>query len=273
MREQAISVFQRAIHGRVFASARPLIVGMLRRLHHHVFNCGTNANVNGEMWLVRQLPPAGTFLDIGFNRGMWTRAVLAQCPGAFVHGFDPCRDVQPLVQELGLPEDRFVFHPIALSNAPGRAIFHDYGDCDGSNSLVDRACYVGTDVVPDTYEVEVTTLNQWVKTIGNPFIDVLKIDAEGFDLHIMEGADGLLDDQRVDMIVFEYESGWFASKRTLFEADNYLSARGYTLYKLFPYFLAPYQYRVQHEGTMIGYFVALSDRMNRAGLPRQTLSL
>lgn len=273
LRDKARGLFHRGLFHETLAPLHRTSLRMIRRAHAHLLNCSTDSRANGEEWLIRQLPESGVFLDVGFNRGKWTQSVLEQRPDVFVHGFDPCRDAGDLAHRLGLKPDRFAFHGVALSNEIGKATFHDYGDMNESNSLVSRSHDLASGAAPETYEVDVVTLDQWIETVGNPFIEVLKLDAEGFDLHILEGARELLDRQQIGLIVFEYASGWFASKRTLFEASEYLAERGYALYRLFPFFLAPYRYRVQHEGSLIGYYVALSQEVDRGPIPRRHVTL
>ncbi len=259
LRDQTRSLFQSILYSPAVSTARPQIVHMVRRMHNHVFNCSTCPTSNGEDWLLSQMPDTGTFLDVGFNKGSWSRGVLAQHPGAFVHAFDPCLDVLEVVEKLNL--DRFSFNPIALASKPGVATFHDYGDLHEMNSLADRVSDLGASVKPATYDVTVATLDDWAKENDVSFVDVLKLDAEGFDLDIMEGASELFAERRVDLVVFEFASGWIATRRTLFEANQFLTGLGYSVYRLFPRFLVPYEYSVHHEGAgLVGYFVALSPR-------------
>lgn len=271
-RNKARLLFHRSLFHPAMRAMHGMALSAVRRVHAHLLNCSTSAIANGEEWLIRQLPNRGRFLDVGFNRGSWTHSVLELYPEVFIDAFDPCRESGDLASELNVSDRRFSFHNIALSNEIGTATFYDYGSMNESNSLVSRSADLGSNAVAEKYEVEVTTLDRWRETMGNPFIDVLKVDAEGFDLHVLEGARVSLDAQQVDLIVFEYASGWFASKRTLYEATQYLSDRGYVLYRLFPFFLAPYEYRVQHEGQLTGYFVALSRRRNETEIPRRQVS-
>ena len=62
-------------------------------------------------------------------------------------------------------------------------------------------------------------------------------------------------------------------QKRFFEANGYLTEMGYALHRLFPHFLVPYRHRVEHEGTLRGYFVALSEKLNRSGIPRRDLVL
>lgn len=273
-RDKLRDLFHRCLFHPRTRRLHQLSVRAVQRAHGHLLNCSTSSRANGEEWLIGQLPGSGLFLDVGFNRGSWTKAVLKRHEGVFVDAFDPCREAADCAREMHLPERRFAFHELALSNQSGSATFYDYGNMNESNSLVARSADLGARAKAEQYEVQVMTLDQWRETAGNPFIDCLKVDAEGFDLHVLEGAKKSLDAQQIDLIVFEYASGWFASKRTLYEATRYLADRGYILYRLFPFFLAPYQYRIQHEGQLIGYFVALSRRCGQASaIPRRSINL
>jgi len=269
LRDNLRLLFHRVLFHPMMRPIHGLALRAVRRIQAHLLNCSTSARANGEEWLIGQLPDEGRFLDVGFNRGSWTQLVLERGSEIFVDAFDPCRESVDCARQMDFSDRHFAFHNIALSNEIGTATFFDYGNMNESNSLVPRSADLGSNAEAEEYEVEVTTLDQWRDTMGNPFIDVLKVDAEGFDLHVLEGARESLDAQQIDLIVFEYASGWFASKRSLYEATRYLADRGYVLYRLFPFFLAPYEYRIQHEGQLTGYFVALSRRRNETNIPRR----
>ncbi len=271
-RDRVRQAFQRVLFGALGTSVRPTLTRALRRIHNHLYNCSTDPQSNGESWLVQQLPKSGVFFDVGFNRGSWTREVLDACPGAVIHGFDPNREVPATLDALALPAQRFTFHPLALSNAPGSATFYDYGDLHEMSSL-HRTDHELLQHEPSTYDVEVSTVDRVADALKIQTIDVLKVDAEGFDLHIIEGARSMFEQQRIGLAVFEYGAGWFTSKRTLSEANDLFSEVGYTLYRLFPHFLAPYRYRVEHEGGLGGYFVALSRETDAKPIPKRDICL
>ncbi len=56
------------------------------------------------------------------------------------------------------------------------------------------------------------------------FVDLLKIDAEGFDFHVLRGSEDKLNNQKIDVIEFEYNS---PSGATLAGAYAFLQAKGY----------------------------------------------
>jgi len=60
-------------------------------------------------------------------------------------------------------------------------------------------------------------------------IDILKIDAEGFDLHVLKGAASTLRERRVGIVQFEYNAPWAAAGSTLAHAREFLNACGYQI--------------------------------------------
>ena len=115
-------------------------------------------------------------------------------------------------------------------------------------------------IKPKIYTVNVVTLDDWSRQRGIEHIDLLKVDAEGYDLNVLEGAINLLDGEKIDLIVFEYSTGWLSNSRFLREAVDFFSDKPYKLLKLFPSFLIPYSYHISHEGKMFSMFVAISER-------------
>jgi FkbM family methyltransferase len=155
---------------------------------------------------------------------------------------------------------------VALSNTVGRSPFYDYGSA--CNSLTSRD--LESLQLVRSYDVEVTTLDAWCECRGIDHIDFLKIDVEGYDLAVLEGACRLLSAQAIDAFSFEYASGWIASGRFLGEADRYVKDMGYGLFKLFPDFLAPFTYGLAHETFHGAMFVGLSPSMQaRSTIPTQ----
>jgi FkbM family methyltransferase len=77
------------------------------------------------------------------------------------------------------------------------------------------------------------TVDQVLQREGLREIDVLKIDAEGHDLDVLEGAKGALAGRRVALILFEYNNFWPAlreGRNSLQHAADWLHGMGYVCY-------------------------------------------
>lgn len=220
-------------------------LGFSRRWDYVVMNRSLFGEVNGEHWLLSLLPPAPFILDVGFNLGDYSREALRLRPQARVVGFDPAASMQRAFASAFAHEPRVELLPFAVGNEPGEAEFHD--SRDGSSTLVGEASPGA-----ETYQVQMVTLDEVADKRGWSRIDLLKIDAEGYDAHVLEGAERLLTSQVIDIFSFEYNAPWIASRRFLRDVCAYLEGKPYRLFRLFNGFLSPFQYSHRAERHDLG---------------------
>ena len=235
-----------------------------RRWSAIVLNYSLHTPTNGEYWLVSQLSKRPCVIDVGFNEGDFSREVLRRHPAARIVGFDPARKIQRLFAQNFASETRIVLETMALSQAGGEALFYDSDSM--SSSLAP-----GRSIQAESYPVKVVTLDAYAREHGLEAIELLKIDAEGFDLDVLEGAGYLLDEQKIDIFLFEYADGWINNRRFLKDAADYFAKKPYTLYRLFNGFLSPFRFDVSYERFDLGcMFVGVSHRrQQRAPLPER----
>jgi FkbM family methyltransferase len=244
---------------------------IVRRYDAIAMNYSLHSPTNGEYWLIDQLPrdePVTAF-DVGFHQGNFTAQVLQRRPSnASIIAFDPWRPAQAAFTSRFGGDPRVRLVASALAATPGKATFHDYGsEC---NSLAPRDDG-GTERA--TYDVPVETLDQWCDTNHIRRITFLKIDAEGFDVAVLEGASALLAESRIDLIMFEYSTAWIAARRFLRDAALYMQRFPYRLHRLWNGFLTPFEYNVRDEAFALrnGMFVATADASQwAASIPRRS---
>lgn len=221
---------------------------------------------NGERWLLTLMNDEPVVFDVGFHDGASTQEILRVRPRAQVTGFDPSRFALQCYQKEFISDARVTFENVGLSNEPGELELHDYGNM--CNSFASRKETPGE--IPTIYKVPVTTIDKFCAARGIDQINMLKIDAEGYDLHVLQGARGLFANQGVDLFMFEFASGWSASKRYLWEVVEYVEPLPYKLYQLFNGFLCPLAYDAQIDSccTLSTMYVGVSDqRMKRGDIP------
>ena len=260
-------VVNRIVFSRLGRSVFPQVAPLLRRGYNIILNNDLTPAINGENWLVDQFPESGTFVDVGFHRGHWTDYVLQRRPGAIIYAFDPWPDAAGYHAGFSW-SSRVPFFPLGLADKEGTMTFYDYENA--CNSLALREAELG--LPTNRYDVEVTTLDSWCAEQHVEHIDLLKLDVEGFDLNVLQGAERLLRQQAISAFVFEYSSSWIGSRKLLADACSYIEDVGYELFKLFNGFVVPFVYDVRHETFAGAMFVGLA-RNSRDRLPVRTFEL
>ena len=234
------------------------IISYERKFDVVVRNYSLIGDSNGERWLLTLMNDRPVVFDVGFHDGASTAKILSARPRAKVTGFDPSRFALQCYERNFVSDKRVAFENLGLSNEPGELEFHDYQNM--CNSFARRREMPGQ--TPTTYKVPVTTVDKFCAERGIDSVNFMKIDAEGYDLNVLEGARGVFAKEGVDFFVFEFASGWSASKRYLWEVHEYFESQPYKLFHLFNGFLCPLVYDVRIDSccTLPAMYVGVSHK-------------
>jgi FkbM family methyltransferase len=148
-----------------------------------------------EDYIKSQLQPGDTFVDVGANVGYFT--LLASTLGARVVAYEPTPSVFTRLREN---VDLNGFHHAQLVNAavmdkPGTLSLHLSGDDPEANSLF------GDDA--QSVQVPAVTLDDDLASRHIQHVDLLKIDAEGAEPFVLDGATRLLSSPKPPAIIVE----------------------------------------------------------------------
>lgn len=175
--------------------------------------------------------PAIVF-DVGANVGNWTWGVLQAAAEAHleahVHAFEPCQSTFASLASRYRGNRDVTLVQQACARSAGTALMRVYKPGAGTNSLAGPI-----DERPsESEEVAVTTVDLYCATAGIERIDLLKIDAEGYDLEVLAGASEMLDRKAIRIIQFEYNHRWIGARNYLKDAFSLLKPKGYSIGKL-----------------------------------------
>ena len=205
-----------------------------RIVNYHDGSNNDDIRSNGELHLARAaLPHCRVVFDVGANVGDWTALALTINAAAQYHCFEPSgatfrrlslRPFPPTVRRnqfgLGaLPEVRSMF---------------EFAEEGGANSLYFR---VGTESVQRTEApVVIRVFDTYCEEAGITEVDFAKIDVEGHELAVLQGASRMLTDARIGVIQFEYGGTYIDSRTLLRDVWDLVekSHRHYRFFKLFP---------------------------------------
>ncbi len=219
---------------------------------------GFDPRENGEAWLCDVvLPQTHTFIDVGANFGNWAAPFLGlPVPNqrrAFL--FEPAEfAVARLSERFGGMAGVEIIRA-AVADVSGETTFFERPNGSEQSSLT--PCDAQSGVRPRT--VRVTKIDEEMESRGVEHVDVMKIDTEGYDLHVLRGSTRMLADHRVGVIQFEYNSPWSAAGSTLAGARNLLARYGYPTYLLRRTGLFEMDFDRYGEFFSYANFVAFSD--------------
>lgn len=152
-----------------------------------VFITGSNVDWGSEELFANLLDASGVVLDVGANIGYYSLYMLPRA-GA-VHAFEPDPRAFTILQSNLEVHANAHPHRAAIGKCIGKATFILEPNCEVSH-LADPSTRLGE----ECYEVEVTTLDQFV-TSRDLKVSGIKIDVEGADLDVIEGAIKTLQSQ------------------------------------------------------------------------------
>lgn len=196
-----------------------------------------NFHTNGEANFLRtQLPEKPVILDVGANRGEWTRIALQFHPDASIHSFEPIPSLYKQLTQLGFPSN-VRLNQIALSSETT------------TRQINTRTASFERGESGDAEVVTVETLDRYCEKAGVSQIDFLKMDVEGHELAILKGARKMLDAEKIMRIQFEYSRCNIDARILLKDFFDLFAGRNYSFYKILPHgvlLIPEYQHRLEN---------------------------
>lgn len=140
-------------------------------------------------------------LDIGANIGLISLGLLAAKKNASVFAFEPGPHQHMLLKKTiagNQLESRIVLSDVALSNKKGEATFRIHSSRDASGDG-----FVDTERAGPTKSITVQTdtLDNWWNAAGKPAINFIKMDTEGSEYYILQGAREMLCELKPKMLI------------------------------------------------------------------------
>lgn len=168
----------------------------------------------------------GHIVDVGANRGNWTRTALRYFPDASYALFEPQKE---LLQGTDLDIDPRI-RIFAMGAGPETSVMKlSKSDRDDSFSFAltaEEAAREGREQV----EAPVVALDEFLDKEGIPYPDMLKIDAEGWDLEVLKGADKCAANAEVVLLEAAVMNKLFANKFGVVASE--MEGRGFVLFDI-----------------------------------------
>lgn len=166
-------------------------------------------------------------LDVGAHSGEWTDIALECNPKAQFYLFEPALKLHKVLVEKYKNNNRVTLHHLALSNQSQSITLYDPGSV-----LAGYHFREGIHHAEGAEVVEAMSLDLFCQQTGLSHIDLLKIDTEGAELDILQGAVGLLQSKSIDVIQFEYGGTYTDAGITLKQVYQWVSSFGYKVCRI-----------------------------------------
>jgi FkbM family methyltransferase len=164
-------------------------------------------------------------LDIGANRGLWTREALKCFPEARYTLVEPQDYLKAYIQDLLDGGIKIQWINVGASDGSGTLPF-TITNSDGSCSFV----YSEVEASAAGFEqrmLPIKTVNEIVASVGGDLPEMVKIDTEGLDLKVLAGASNLFGKTDIFLVEAVLRDG--AYKNSVEEVIKFMANVGYRL--------------------------------------------
>jgi len=172
------------------------------------------------------------FFDVGANIGNYTLALRENITNANIYAFEPVKQTfEQLENRVG---DNAKLFNIGFGNLPGKGLLYNV-----LNTTVSEIATTHKDILLDVFkssddieaiEFEVDTIDNFCSSNNIRAIDFLKIDVEGNELPVLQGASTMLENNAIKIIQFEFNTHNVYSR--VFLRDFYLLLKDFEFYRL-----------------------------------------
>lgn len=232
------------------------------------------SEATGETWLYQHLQASGipleTIVDVGANTGGITAELKTYFPDSHYYCFEPNPETyQMLVARHGTDPLVKTYHR-AVSDTAATLTLYDFANDAPLKPTQPTATMASlyASVIEDfhgqpakSYEVKSITLDAWAKKEKLDTVDYLKIDTEGHELAVLQGAKRLIQDKKLGLVQFEFNEMHAYSHTFMRDIQEVLV--DYSLLRLLPhgYIVLDHYRPLTHEIFGFQNIVAVPDRL------------
>ncbi len=218
---------------------------------------------NGEYALMRKvLPKCRVVFDIGSHTGDWAAAALAINPALEIHCFEASPTTHRLLTAR-TPPLPVIANAFGLGAIAETRTLYSFGAGSNANSLYRRSGLEARNypAQTETETVRIETVDGYCAEQGIAALDFMKIDTEGHELFVLQGARRLLTTKAIGAVQFEYGGCNIDSRVLLRDLFEFLGEVDYLPAKVMP----------DHVAVMKAYDTRLENfhYQNWLALPRE----
>ena len=198
------------------------------------------------------------FFDVGANVGNYSKIIASLYPAAKIYAFEPNPFTFKQLQTLSPKSPNILTFNTGLGAIVGNIeLFCRQDNVSSSHATLYKDVLTKAHGYTDVQRLTVpmNTLDDFCHQNYIDRIDFLKIDTEGHELKVLQGAKNALNTGIVRSIQFEFNEMNIYSR--VFLRDFFEILSDFNLYRLLPTSLLPIQYNSRHEIFLFQNFLAV----------------
>ncbi|HST02681.1 MAG TPA: FkbM family methyltransferase [Usitatibacter sp.] len=255
MKQRLLRFLPRHRHARLIQRLDRIAV----RFHEAFENLDYDFHSNGEGRVLALLAGRAprVVLDVGANRGDWSRMAEGLLPQAVIHAFEIVPDTFRTLSQNVAGKPRIVPHPLGLADTEGDIeVFF----AEGRSEIATCVTGVSESIhgySPPRVPARVTTGDLFCEREGIERIDFLKLDVEGFEPNVLRGFARMLQGGHICAMQFEYGYGNVVSRFLLRDYYELLAPLGMRIGKIYPRSVEFRDYDLRREDFLGPNFLAV----------------
>lgn len=178
--------------------------------------------------------------DCGANQGQSVKRFKKLYPNSEIHCFEPVKNLIKKIQENYKNDNSIILNNCGVGDVNEKKVFNEYEDRVGISSFreikkdtawaVDR---LNEEKEPKKYEVNIITLDKYCSENNINQINIMKIDVQGYETNVLEGAKNLLKLSKIDLIEMElHHDNLYNFESSYYELEKYLIPNKYRLFSV-----------------------------------------
>jgi FkbM family methyltransferase len=219
---------------------QPPLAALLKVCHAGLnYGGGQCVSDSGEIGALRfalnMSGKAGDFvvLDVGASCGLYVEAALRVADGRLrIFSFEPEDAPFEILRGRYESDPRVSLHKAAIGKHAGVAESFLAGQGESIASLCHQS-----DAQTEAKKVRVTTVDQFCAENGIDRIQFLKIDTDGQEMEVLQGASRMIQEGRIDFIQFEFGDTFVHTPYHFVDVWDQLSSK-YVIYRILRHGLA-----------------------------------
>jgi FkbM family methyltransferase len=176
----------------------------------------------------------GVVFDVGANLGQYASELIERFPDRVIHSFEPSAKTILRLNEtvdLALKDGRIKTHNLGFGSKAETLTLYAVDDYAATASIHGSVGKSVDQLVQEQIKIE--RLDDFCQANSIDRIAFLKIDVEGHELEVLNGAKRMLDEDRIDFIQFEF--GEFHMDARCFFRDFWqVLTPQYSIYRILP---------------------------------------